>query len=328
MVVKQPNSDSSGPFSGLNVLLVDNIDDNQSALVHFFKNAGFSEIVVSNNGVNASNLLFQKKIDVVVTAPQLPFSASLQLLKFVKANPKLKKIPVVMIAETLNQTQVLESIQFGVDEYVIKPFSETQLVEHLRKAMFAKNNSSMNKLATVAEKNIEQMSSKDSQQPLQILVVDDIADNIQILREVLRNEYKVKAATSGEKALQICEKDPQPDLVLLDIMMPVMDGMEVCRRLKANPKTQHIAVIFLSALDQTKNIVQGLELGAVDYITKPIDPPLVQARVRTHSKIIESNKMMRNQIDIMQENARLKEAFEQIKQKGYHTGSHSVSKRI
>lgn len=328
MVVKQPSSDSSGPFSGLNVLLVDNIDDNQSALVHFFKNAGFSEIVVSNNGVNASNLLFQKKINVVVTAPQLPFSASLQLLKFVKANQILKKIPFVMIAETLNQTQVLESIQFGVDEYVIKPFSETQLVDHLRKAMFAKNNSSMNKLATVAEKNIEQTASKDSQQPLQILVVDDIADNIQILREVLRKEYKVKAATSGEKALQICEKDPQPDLVLLDIMMPVLDGMEVCRRLKANPKTQHIAVIFLSALDQTKNIVQGLELGAVDYITKPIDPPLVQARVRTHSKIIESNKMMRNQIDIMQENARLKEAFEQIKQKGYHTGSHSVSKRI
>ena len=107
-----------------------------------------------------------------------------------------------------------------------------------------------------------------------------------------------------------------------------MDGMEVCRRLKSNPKTQHITVIFLSALDQTKYIVQGLDLGAVDYITKPIDPPLVQARVRTHCKIIESNKLMRNQIDIMQENARLKEAFELIKQKGYHTGSSSVSKRI
>jgi len=87
-------------------------------------------------------------------------------------------------------------------------------------------------------------------------------------------------------------------------------------------------VIFLSALDQTKHIVQGLDLGAVDYITKPIDPPLVQARVRTHCKIIESNKLMRSQIDIMQENARLKEAFELIKQKGYLTGSSSVSKRI
>ncbi len=316
------------PFLGLTVLLVDNVNDTQSTIANMLTAMGFKNIVLAANGASALNILFQQEINLILTAPQLPKNDSMQLLKQAKVSPKTAKIPFVIVAETINQEQVLEAIKHGVSEYIIKPFSEKQLVNQLTKAIFDKHTSANKKLSSLTKKHSQIATKKSSQQPLQILVVDDVIDNIKIISEILRKEYKVKAATSGEKALQICDIDPQPDLILLDIMMPVMDGMEVCRRLKSNPKTQHIAVIFLSALDQTKHIVQGLELGAVDYITKPIDPPLVEARVRTHGKIVESNKLMRNQIDIMQENARLKEAFELIKQKGYHTGSSSVRKRI
>ncbi len=326
-IEKYPNNQEN-PFLGLTVLLVDNIGDIHSTIASMLNTMGFSNIIRATNGAHGLNILFQQEINLIITAPQLPKHEGIQLLKQSKISPKTSKIPFVIIAESIAQEQVLEAIKYGVSEYIIKPFSEKQFINQLTKAIFDKNSSAIKKLSSLTKKNTQIAGKKDSQEPLQILVVDDVIDNIKIISEILRKDYKVKATTSGEKALQICEVEPQPDLVLLDIMMPIMDGMEVCRRLKANAKTQHIAVIFLSALDQTKHIVQGLDLGAVDYITKPIDPPLLEARVRTHCKIVESNKLMRSQIDVMQENARLKEAFELIKQKGYQTGSSSVRKRI
>ncbi len=115
-----------------------------------------------------------------------------------------------------------------------------------------------------------------------ILVVDDTPENIEVLRQLLRSDYKVTAAIRGEKALEIARGEPKPDIVLLDIMMPGMDGYEVCRRLKEDPATAHIPVIFVTALDQTGDEARGLRLGAVDYIHKPFEPILVKARVQNH----------------------------------------------
>ncbi|MCL6270639.1 two-component system response regulator [Sansalvadorimonas sp. 2012CJ34-2] len=115
-----------------------------------------------------------------------------------------------------------------------------------------------------------------------VLVVDDTAENIAVLREILLPDYKVKAALNGTKALKIAQSNPQPDLILLDIMMPDMDGYEVCRRLKADPKTQDIPVIFISAMGSDEDEEKGLDLGAVDYLIKPVRPGIVRARVRTH----------------------------------------------
>ena len=115
-----------------------------------------------------------------------------------------------------------------------------------------------------------------------ILVVDDIPDNLALMSALLKTEYKVKVANGGEKALRIAQSDTPPDLILLDIMMPKVDGYEVCQRLKADAKTRDIPVIFLTAKSEVADETKGLELGAVDYITKPISPPIVLARVKTH----------------------------------------------
>jgi putative two-component system response regulator len=115
-----------------------------------------------------------------------------------------------------------------------------------------------------------------------VLVVDDTPENIEVLRQLLRADYTVRAAVTGEKALEIALGHPQPDLILLDIMMPNLDGYEVCRRLKSDPATANIPVVFVSALGQTGDEASGLELGAVDYIRKPFEPVLVKARVRNH----------------------------------------------
>lgn len=118
-----------------------------------------------------------------------------------------------------------------------------------------------------------------------ILVVDDSPTNILVLREVLADGYKVLAASNGPEALEIAFGDPAPDLVLLDVLMPGMDGYEVCRRLKAGEKTRHIPVLFVTTLSEEQDESRGLELGAVDYITKPVRPEVVRARVRNHLRL-------------------------------------------
>jgi len=133
-----------------------------------------------------------------------------------------------------------------------------------------------------------------------ILVVDDTPDNLMLMNGLLKNDYIVKAANSGPLALKIASLVPPPDLILLDIMMPVMDGYEVLRQLRAQPKTRDIPVIFLTAKADTQDEKIGLELGAADYITKPISPPIVMARVVTQLKIKAAADFLKNQNDYLE----------------------------
>ncbi|WP_040570997.1 response regulator [Methyloversatilis thermotolerans] len=113
-----------------------------------------------------------------------------------------------------------------------------------------------------------------------VLLVDDTPENLTVLGEILMPYYRVRVASSGSRALSAAMTDPRPDLVLLDVMMPDMDGYEVLRRLRQDPRTVDLPVIFVTALDTTEDEAHGLELGAVDYITKPVRPAIVLARVR------------------------------------------------
>ena len=118
--------------------------------------------------------------------------------------------------------------------------------------------------------------------PQTVLVVDDAPENIDVLKGVLEKHYLVKAATNGRLALKIAASAKPPDLILLDVMMPELDGYEVCRLLKANEQTRHIPVIFATAKSEVEDEAKGFALGAADYITKPVRAPIVLARVRTH----------------------------------------------
>ena len=118
-----------------------------------------------------------------------------------------------------------------------------------------------------------------------ILVVDDASTNIKILNDLLKGEYNISFAKNGADALALANSENRPDLILLDVMMPEMDGYEVCRRLKANEQTRNIPVLFVTAKGEVDDEKMGLELGAVDYITKPVSPPIVQERVRNHMSL-------------------------------------------
>jgi putative two-component system response regulator len=133
-----------------------------------------------------------------------------------------------------------------------------------------------------------------------ILIVDDVAENLHILSELLMPSYRVLVATSGLSALRIVEAAPKPDLILLDVMMPEVDGYTVLSRLKQNPATQDIPVIFVTALSESDDEEKGLRLGAVDYIAKPIKPAVVLARVRTQLDVKRAREWLKSENDLLE----------------------------
>ena len=136
-----------------------------------------------------------------------------------------------------------------------------------------------------------------------VLIVDDTPANLDLLVEILRSDYRTKVAISGEKALELAFSATPPDLVLLDITMPGLNGYEVCQRLKANPSTSNIPVIFVTAMSEVDDETRGLELGGVDYITKPISPPIVKARVKSHLAVAEQARVLQRMVNQLQAQA-------------------------
>ncbi|HZV67258.1 MAG TPA: two-component system response regulator [Telluria sp.] len=132
-----------------------------------------------------------------------------------------------------------------------------------------------------------------------VLAVDDEASNLQLLRQVLQDQYRLLFAKDGPRALELARQE-LPDLILLDVMMPGMTGYEVCAALKAQPATEAIPVIFVTALTDTDDELEGFAAGAVDYITKPVSPPIVRARVRTHLSLVSMEALRASRLEIVQ----------------------------
>ena len=125
-----------------------------------------------------------------------------------------------------------------------------------------------------------------------ILIVDDVPANLQVLNSLLKNDYRTLIATSGQRAIELAQSGPRPDLILLDIMMPDLDGYQVCEALKSEPRTREIPVIFITGKVGLEDEVRGFQVGCVDYITKPISPPILRARVKTHLMLAAARELL------------------------------------
>ncbi|WP_105166590.1 response regulator [Pseudoalteromonas sp. T1lg23B] len=292
--------------SPLTVLIVEPFEAVRTMISNVLNEIGNIKVIQSSNGNDALEKLAYNDVGLIIGEWQLPGLSGIEFLTQVRTTPRTAKIPFLMMSSTIEQAHVVSAIQCGVSEFVVKPFSSKQLKARIQRAL--------NRPVRAFQGDSSLITAPAQEEQIQLLIVDDVADNIKVISDILRRDYKVRAALNGKKALQICAAEPQPDIVLLDIMMPEMDGLEVCRRLKADPNTQHITVIFLTALEQTEHVIKGLSLGAVDYITKPANPAIVKSRVQAHCRGIESNRLMRAQIDTMLENTRLRDEFDHLNQ--------------
>lgn len=298
-------------FSAKSVLIVDPADNIRATIASMLKQLGFVHIQQAAKLSHANEILGKKPVDIIICEQHPPEVDGLGLLRRVRNSDNMANCAFVMISASLDQSTVVNAVKSGISEFIVKPFSLKTFSERLQRAIALpiKHQNAAVKTAHHTQTEPENLETTS------ILVVDDVPDNIKVVTEVIRHDYQVKAATSGEKALKICLSDSPPDVVLLDIMMPDMDGLTVCKKLKSHPATQHITVIFISAMDQTDDVVRGLELGAVDYITKPINPKILAARVKNHVRIARAAKNLREQVDLMVDYTQLRAEFDRALQK-------------
>ncbi|WP_207234092.1 hybrid sensor histidine kinase/response regulator [Shewanella maritima] len=294
------------PYKELSVLIVDDFDAVTRTLYKAFETLGFKTIIKAKNGKDALMRLEHNIVDIIVSDWKMPKMDGLELLRKVRSHEAYKNVPFIMLTGNLVQSDVVEAIEAGVSEYLIKPFSMASLSERVHKAFVSPIPTS-----AVAQLAAEKQQAEQKPTKRTVLIVDDEPSNLQVLGGLLKDDYKTIVCRSGSRAIEVCAKPEKPDLILLDIMMPEMDGLAVCKALKDNPETEFIPIIFVTALSQNDDVVKGLSLGAVDYITKPIFPEVVKARVATHIQSVIQREKLVSQIDTLVNSARSRDELQQ-----------------
>lgn len=304
-------------------LVVDDMEGMRRLLANSLRQLGFGHIQTANNGSEAWHMLLDVPFDMVLTDWNMPVLNGLDLLKRIRAHPGFGALPVIMLTAETDSAQVRNAVEAGVSEYLVKPFNLAALEAKIQRAFAYPRpqaqvargfvpallpqragakalQGSLNSLTTAAQSTEARRAT--------VLVVDDVPDNLTILVEMLGQDYQVKAANSGLRALKIVESGKIPDLILLDVMMPEMDGFEVCRRLKANPATVDVPVIFLTAMGESTDVTKGFSMGAADYVTKPADAAILKVRIETHLKLQRSfAELKTNRIALIEKNAVLED---------------------
>ncbi len=305
-------------FSHTVFLVVDDIEAMRKVISYQLRTLGAAHILTANNGAEALKLLRQHHVDVILSDWNMPVLSGLELLKTLRADEVLYRIPFVMITAEAERARVEEAIAHGVSNLLVKPYTTSSLADRIEKAQQATpRRASASATATTLDilRAPDARRTAPSGKPAMaatvvaaasasveratILVVDDTPDNLQLLSELFLDDYRVRVADSGQKALDICCSDTPPDLVLLDVMMPGMDGFEVARRMREHPSAETIPVIFVTALTTPDAQQQGLELGAVDFVTKPIDPEWLKLRVRNFMRYVALRKQLQADYDSM-----------------------------
>lgn len=295
-------------------LVVDDFEPMRKVTAGQLRAMGAVTILTAANGAEAMNLLRTHRVNMILSDWNMPVMTGLELLKLVRADKKLSRIPFIMITAEAERNRVDEAIAWGVSDLLVKPYTANNLSLHIEKALASGPKQALSDLPSRSIENVPAIAVKDTQQGIRptILVVDDTPDNLMLISNLFKEEYRVRIAHNGEKALHICQSNDPPDLVLLDIMMPGMDGLEVARRMREHPVSESIPVIFVTAMDSDEARLKGMALGAIDFVTKPVDPDLLKPRVRNFMHFVELHKQLQINYDAMLELARLREDVEHI----------------
>ena len=258
------------------ILIVDDVVENLHALVAVLRDD--YAITAATSGEKALELVRRAPPELILLDIRIPDMDGYSVLSALKIAPATSEIPVIFVTALAEASDEARGLALGAADYITKPVNPELLKARVRTQLELQR----------LRKNpaaFDVITHASGERRYSLLVVDDLPENIHELIEALKDDYQIQVATSGEKALAMAAGESPPDLVLLDVKMPDMDGYEVCRRLKATRRGNRTPVIFITVVDSTCDKLQGFDVGAADYITKPFDIAEVRARVRAHLEL-------------------------------------------
>jgi diguanylate cyclase (GGDEF)-like protein/PAS domain S-box-containing protein len=293
-----PTPDKAKP----RILVVDDVSENLHILVGILRN-DFA-VIVATNGPKALELATRQPApDLILLDIRMPGMDGYEVLHRLKSDPGTADIPVIFVTALAETADEAVGLRLGAADYVTKPINPELLLLRVSNQLELRRHRRRSAVGQGAEALLRQDKPA-------LLLVDDIPENLHGLATALQDEYRIMVAANGPKALELVTGAHPPDLVLLDIIMPEMDGYEVCRRIKASPEGSRIPVIFVTVVDSVVDKVQGFSIGAADYITKPFDIDEVRARVRTHLDLSRLQRSLEDLVD--QRMASVQEANEAL----------------
>jgi len=297
-------------------LVVDDFSAMRQITTSQLRALGIKHILTAQNGVEALAILQKQHVDMVLSDWNMPIMDGLELLRSIRSNEKLHHIPFVMITGEKKRSMVAEAIALGTSDLLIKPYTAIQLAHRIDKAISWKPLPVLSLAVSTSKDALQEKTSTVSLQVVKgrqtILVVDDAVEILHLLSNLLKDEYQVLLANNGKKALTICTSENPPDIVLLDVVMHDMDGFEVARRMREHPGSENIPVIFITSLSDDASRQKGMNLGAVDFVSKPIDPLILKPRIRNFMRYVELHKGLQANCDVMLNAARLRDDVDQI----------------
>lgn len=259
------------------ILIVDDMHENLHVLTNILRDD--YAIFAATKGEHALELARrQPQPDLILLDIAMPGMDGYELLRQIKSNPATSDIPVIFVTAMAETGDEATGLKLGAADYITKPVNPDLL-----------------KLRVLTQLELRRYRKKpalyQAQQEMQpsLLIVDNVADNLHELAEALRGQYRIMVSNNSARALELALGSTPPDMVLLDVLIPGIDGYEVCRRIKATPQGNRIPVIFVSAAGATEDKVRGFSIGAADYITRPFDIDEVRARIHTHLGDVSEN---------------------------------------
>lgn len=296
------------------LLIVDDRWLMRQTITAALREMGYTDLSEATSGLEAMRMLQNKATAAVISDWDMPGMNGLGLLRWMRSKPEFAETPFMMITAESSREQVRMAVEAGVSSYMVKPFTVQDLANKIERILGQER-----QIMPVpsGDKVLGLTNASDVEDRIEgstILVVDDVPSNSEVIAEILKDEYTVLTATSGLKALDIARSEDPPHLILLDIIMPELDGYDVCRRLKEQARTRDIPIIFLTGNDQVEDVVKGLEMGAVDYITKPAEPSILKARIRTHLRLKRAFDGIAQQNASLSTSAKLKEDVDRMTQ--------------
>ncbi|QEP44550.1 response regulator [Ectothiorhodospiraceae bacterium BW-2] len=288
------------------MLVVTEHEQLRSLLKQTLSRLGIQGTQLAADGEEAKNLLAKHPFDLVVIDFYLPKLSGIELLRYLREESESVQAKVLIMTSEGSRKLLNEMVKLGVNGFLVKPFTAKMFAQKIAQVVRMEGLTKGELLAPAAAVAEERAPSLAKSEKPTILLVDDAASNIKLIGNILKEEFNIRATNEGSKVLRVVATPPTPDLILLDVMMPNMSGFELCKRLKANEEWAAIPVIFLTSRTSSADIAQGLEIGAADYIPKPVSPVVLKARVRNQLRISRAHEDRREQLDMLLENARLK----------------------